>query len=160
MSTMTRHIGSFLLALIAISCIGCVARGPEFDAPAELVRQDAIFAGQTVQWAGQVIAVRNLPRTTELEVLSYPKDYRGIPKLNRPSQGRFVAITEQFLEPLEFRPGTMVTIDGLIRGEHELKAAQGVMKVPLLQVQSLRRWSGHTGRSGNVQIGVGVGVRL
>ena len=45
------------------------------------VQQDAeSYRGQRVRWGGSIIAVRNLPDNTEIEVLSRPLDSDGEPR--------------------------------------------------------------------------------
>ena len=66
---------------------------------------------------GEVLSAKRLAEGTRLEVLQLPLDDAQQPALTRTdSQGRFLAIEKEFLDPAMFPQNTRVTIVGEVTG--------------------------------------------
>lgn len=91
-------------------------------------------------WGGSVQAVSNLVDHTRLEVLSYPLSQRRQPITGKVAGGRFLVDMAGFLEPQEFPPGTLVTVQGrfdrLVLG----KVGDADYRYPLLRGVKLDVW--------------------
>jgi outer membrane lipoprotein len=75
------------------------------------------FKGQTLVLGGQVLSARRLKEGTRIEVLQLPLNEAQQPSLDlTKSQGRFVAIQREFLDPATVPQGTFLTITGQLTG--------------------------------------------
>jgi outer membrane lipoprotein len=75
----------------------------------------ADYFDQTVRWGGAIIEIQNRSDHTRLTILSYPLNNDGRPRLDAPSQGRFIAVVTGFLEPSLYAPDREITINGVLR---------------------------------------------
>src|SRR5512139_2652801 len=83
------------------------------------VRQNPdTFKGKLVVWGGEIIeAVNQKEGATQIEVFQKPLGWRGEPKDTVTSEGRFLILTDQYLDPYIFRRGKKITVAGEIIGE-------------------------------------------
>ena len=78
---------------------------------------------------------------TRIEILQLPLGSSLQPSLDRTqSQGRFVAVQQEFLDPATIPPGTFVTVTGDIGGSVTLPLDETEYTYPLVEVRSLRVW--------------------
>lgn len=99
------------------------------------------FKGQSLTWGGQVLAARRLKEGTRIEILHLPLGHSGnpIPELTQ-SQGRFVAMHRDFLDPATIPPGTPVTVTGTVSGSVTLPLDETDYTYPVLEASQLRVW--------------------
>ena len=57
------------------------------------------YKGTSVRWSGLIIEVDTQENYTLVQVLSYPINYYDRPELTKPSDGRFVIKSSEFLDP-------------------------------------------------------------
>lgn len=151
------------LLLAALVLAGCAA-GPQprsaADAgPAAAVADPARFQGQRAEWGGQIVAVHNLRNRTEVEVLAYPLDSSGRPRVSGRPLGRFIAVRSGFLEPGDFAPGRLVTVSGLVGPPRDGVVGEARYLFATLSGEVLRLWDDDYPPSGPVPFGtVGIGV--
>ncbi|MBK1699546.1 Slp family lipoprotein [Thiococcus pfennigii] len=168
------------LALAALTGLtGCATTG---DCPEAIGSRDltpaAIAAtgasahtGRLVQWGGVLIEARNRRERTELEVLGYPLDGCGRPRVQAESVGRFLIVSPGYLETAELRPGRLVTASGRLLGSEAARVGEVPYPLPMLESfkphlwpaeptggPAMRPWVtiGIGGGSGGVGGGVGV----
>ncbi|MDP1559461.1 MAG: Slp family lipoprotein [Nitrosomonas sp.] len=67
-----------------------------------------------------------------MQVLFYPLDYYGRPQLNKPSEGRFVIKSPEFLDPMVYATNRGVIAVGTIAGDIERMADTKRIWVPLI----------------------------
>ena len=82
--------------------------------PQQVATAPANFGNLQVVWGGSVIAVRNLADHSEIEILAYPLDSSQRPRLKQPATGRFIALMPGFVEPMDYPPGSLVTLRGTL----------------------------------------------
>ncbi len=155
-----------LLALFAGSA--CQRRDALRTSPAETTlepRQAAAGAavlGQQVAWGGTVIRVENREDRTRLEVLAYPLDADGVPRVNRQPSGRFLSDHWGFLDPADYTPGRRVTVRGNIAGTVDGKVGEAIYRYPLLEAAETRLWetvpAASPGGWWPPQLHIGIGV--
>lgn len=68
--------------------------------------------GQPVRWGGSILAVRNLPSHTEIEILARPLNADGEPRAAAKPLGRFIARVSGFLDPAEYPKDRRLTVSG------------------------------------------------
>jgi outer membrane lipoprotein len=147
-----RPFNGFVLILWTITGIGCSSNVPQAirGDPAEgalkpvsvaQVQQDAeSYRGQRVRWGGSIIAVRNLPRSTEIEVLSRPLDGDGEPRADADGAGRFIARAPGFIDAAEYEKDRLLTVVGLIDGVETQDVGEYPYRYPVIAVSSRYLW--------------------
>ena len=141
-----------VLILWTITGIGCSSNVPQAIRadPAEgalkpvsvaQVQQGAeSYRGERVRWGGSIIAVRNLPDNTEIEVLSRPLDSDGEPRADADGTGRFIARVPGFIDPAEYKKDRLLTVVGLIDGVETQDVGEYPYRYPVIAVSSRYLW--------------------
>jgi outer membrane lipoprotein len=147
-----RSFNGLVLILWTITGIGCSSNVPQAIRadPAEgaltpvsvaQVQQGAdAYSGQRVRWGGSIIAVRNLPHSTEVEVLSRPLDSDGEPRTDADGAGRFIARVPGFIDPAEYEKDRLLTVVGLIDGVETQDVGEYPYRYPVIAVSSRYLW--------------------
>lgn len=152
----------------AISLAGCASNPPPLNTegvnslviPMTVSRQPEQHRSSVVQWGGQIVAIENAAQTTQLQVLSYPLQRNGRPKLSSEPTGRFVLIYQGFLEPQDFRPGKLVTAVGRIGDAASETIGEAVLVLPTLDAEELRLWRKRGRSRVYPHFGVGISIGL
>lgn len=153
-------------ALLALA--GCApapiykATGTIAAAPFNVAQTPERYANAPVVWGGRVVAVHNLADHSEIEVLAYPLDGSQRPKADDSGIGRFIATMPGYVEPMDYPPGALMTIDGQIAGSRAGKVGEAPYVFPLVKVNQSHVWTASELSSGknNVHFGVGLGVGI
>lgn len=130
--------------------------------PAQVARTPEDYPDATVIWGGRVVSVSNFPDHSEIEILGYPLDGSQRPQPNDTGSGRFIAEVNGYVEPLDYPPGSLVTLQGHILGVRSGRVGDADYVFPLVRVQGIHRWTADELRAGrsNVHFGIGVGVGI
>jgi outer membrane lipoprotein len=100
------------------------------------------FRGQSVVFGGEVLSAKRLKDGTRIEILQLPLDRSGYPGADRTqSQGRFVAMHKEFLDPATLPYGTRVTVTGEITGSVTLPLDETEYVYPVVDVRQLKVWT-------------------
>lgn len=128
--------------------------------PQQVATSPANFQNLQVVWGGSVISVHNLADHSEIEVLAYPLDSSQRPRLKEPATGRFIAIVPGFVEPMNYPPGSLITLHGTLDGARSGEVGRAGYTYALVNSDAMHRWTPEEMRQGhpNVSFGVGVGV--
>jgi outer membrane lipoprotein len=98
--------------------------------------------GQSVIFGGQVLNARRLKKGTRIEILQLPLDRSGYPGTDlTQSQGRFVALQKDFLDPATLPYGTLVTVMGEITGSIALPLDETEYTYPVIEIRHLQVWT-------------------
>jgi len=147
-----RQSSVLLLILWSLAVIGCssgvppairgeIAEGTLNPVSVEQVKHDAeSYRGELVRWGGSIIAVRNLPRSTEIEVLSRPLDKDGEPRALADGTGRFIGRVPGFIDPAEYVEDRLLTVVGLIEGVETRDVGEYPYRYPLVAISSHYPW--------------------
>lgn len=149
-SAMRQHRYFSILALL-VWAPGCALFGNQTDqdtssAPQitymQLKAAPESYNGQPVTFGGKVLTARRLKEGTRIEVLQLPLTSSSQPLSDlSQSQGRFVALQKQFLDPATIPAGTFVTITGEVAGSVTMSLDETEYTYPLLHVTNLRVWT-------------------
>ena len=99
--------------------------------------------GHAVVFGGKVLTARRLKDGTRIEILQLPLD-----RLTRPgydltqSQGRFIAIYREFLDPATVPHGTRITVTGEISGSITLPLDETDYTYPVIDIKRVKVWAG------------------
>lgn len=140
---------ALLFPLLLLSCASSdlVPREMESQIARDVSFQDMKanperFKGRLVVIGGQVLAVKASKDRTEIEVLQLPLDRsdKPIPILTR-SQGRFLAVQKDFLDPAKVPPGGNISLIGEVVGGTTRPVDQGnTYTYPTFEIKTLKVW--------------------
>jgi outer membrane lipoprotein len=155
-----------LLAMALPAAFAACAPAPIYKAtqssvnatPQQVATAPANFRNLQVVWGGSVISVHNLADHSEIEVLSYPLDSSQRPRLKEPATGRFIAIMPGFVEPMDYPPGSLVTLRGTLDGARSGEVGRAGYTYALVHGDAMHRWTPEEMRQGHPNISIGVGV--
>jgi len=153
-----------LPALALAACAPAPIYKPAPDAvaavPAQVAQSPERYANGSVIWGGRIVGVTNYADHSEIELLAYPLDGSQRPKANDSGNGRFIAVMQDYVEPLDYPAGGLMTVSGRIDGSRAGKVGGAAYVFPLVRVAQAHVWSADEMRKGhpNVSFGVGVGV--
>lgn len=100
------------------------------------------FKGQSVTFGGEVLSARRLKEGTRIEILQLPLTSSLQPSFDlTQSQGRFVAMQRDFLDPATIPPGTFATVTGEIAGVITLPLDETDYTYPVVEIKNLRVWT-------------------
>ena len=100
------------------------------------------YSGQPVTFGGKVLGARRLKEGTRIEILQLPLAGSLQPTMDlSTSQGRFVALRKEFLDPATIPAGTFITVTGELAGSITLPLDETEYSYPLVNATSFRVWS-------------------
>lgn len=149
-STMTnrRYVLIVLVLLITSGCASTDNQLENSQSGAPLVTFLQVkaapdsYKGQAVTFGGEVLGARRLKEGTRIEILQLPLTPSLQPTLDRSqSQGRFVAMQREFLDPATIPAGTLVTITGEVAGSVTMPLDETEYNYPIVDIKSLRVWA-------------------
>ncbi len=100
--------------------------------------------GARVRWGGRLVGVVNKADHTRLEILAFPLDRAGRPRVDGEPQGRFMARVPGFLEPAVYARGREVSVVGRITGTRDETIGEYPYRFPLVDVSGHFLWPVHT----------------
>lgn len=98
------------------------------------------YRGPTVRWGGSIIKVENGEKDTVLLVMGRPLDDEGKPLVEAASPGRFMAKIIDFLDPVLYAPGRLVTVAGRVAGSESRKIGGYSYRYPVVAVEDYYLW--------------------
>jgi outer membrane lipoprotein len=108
---------------------------------AALKRDVASHKGRLVLVGGEVLRVERFKDQTQITVLQLPLDTASAPVSDRTSsQGRFLAIQEEFLDPAVLPPRSRVTLVGEVTGSKIIPLDEMEYEYPVLIIRHLTVW--------------------
>ena len=146
-----KRLQGIALLSVAAFLAGCASASDTMDQPQEAQQTPPFiqiksapdsFKGQPMVLGGQVLSAKRLKDGTRIEVLQLPLNEAQQPTMDlMKSQGRFVAIQREFLDPATLPQGTFVTITGEVTGSMVLPLDETSYTYPVVEVKSLHTWS-------------------
>jgi len=147
--------GLLILSSCAESAHQVHRKGGQFDVPPELDKQidtSVAFAdlyaapdnyvGRVIMVGGVVISAKRTKDQTEIEVLQLPTEGGGPSTTARlRSEGRFLAVRAEFLDPASVPPGTPITVIGVVSGSTTRPLDESEYIYPVLDIKHLIDWS-------------------
>lgn len=138
-----------LLSLMAvlITLAGCTSMQEVEDRQAltflQVKAAPDSFKGQLAVFGGKVLIARRQKDSTRIEILQLPLDQSLRPGYDlTQSQGRFIALQREFLDPATLPPGTRITVTGEISGSITLPLDETEYTYPLIDIKRVQVWAG------------------
>lgn len=115
--------------------------GPQAPQFSQVKAAPESFKGQTLVLGGQVLSARRMKDGTRIEVLQLPLNESQQPTLDlMKSQGRFVAIQREFLDPATIPQGTFLTVTGELTGSMTLPLDETDYSYPVIEIKTFHTW--------------------
>jgi outer membrane lipoprotein len=141
-------VGFALAALLLTGCVSSQLVSPEMESRIardlsfeSLKVEPAKFKGRMVVLGGKVLGAKRFKEVTRIEVLQLPLDGSDIPRPNLiVSQGRFLALQTDFLDPATIPAGTLVSMIAEVVGVKTMPLDEVDYHYPLLKVSVLKIW--------------------
>ena len=99
------------------------------------------YLSQKVRWGGVILDIENKQNTSWLTIVAFPLNDRGRPSLSTASPGRFIAIVDEFLEPLVYNSDKEITITGKLLRTEIHKIDDFSYDYPVIKVAHYHLWS-------------------
>lgn len=146
----TRTLLSIMILLVTLaSCASTQERGDGSDAqtPAltflQVKATPHSFKGQSAVFGGKVLAARLQKDGTRIEILQLPLDRSQRPGYDlTQSQGRFIALQREFLDPATLPPGTRITVTGEVSDSIKLPLDETDYTYPVIDITRMQIWAG------------------
>ena len=147
--------GLLILSSCAESAHQVQRNAGNIDVPFELARQidtsvnfvglkaaPADYVGRVIMAGGVVISAKRTKDQTEIEILQLPTEGGEPSTTDRlRSEGRFLAVREEFLDPASVPPGTPITVIGVVKGSTTRPLDDSEYTYPVLDIKHLTDWS-------------------
>ena len=105
------------------------------------------YRGKIVVFGGEVLKAKRLKDGTQIELLQLPLDKDERPIFDRQqSQGRFLAVQQEFLDPATIAEGAKMTIVGEVSGAKTEPLDDVEYRYPVLDVKYLHTWPAQSSR--------------
>lgn len=136
-----------LLALVGLSGCGSVfpdamLRGVDRSLTLGVLRSDPERYQQArVVLAGEIIATRPTAGPTEIEVLSRPLGEGDRPRPTDQSDGRFLVVAPDFLDPAVYAPGRRLSVVGTVTGTEERALGERAYPYVVIRPDQIYLWA-------------------
>ena len=140
---MSRHFLSICIFLLS----ACSNLPPAIEDPplydlsySQAIRNITQYKDAPVRWGGVVIDVENEQNFSLVQVLYYPLNSYGRPRLDKPNEGRFLIKSPQFLDPAVYTKDSEITVAGILKGDVERKVGNKTLRLPLISSTVIYLW--------------------
>ncbi|OUR64867.1 hypothetical protein A9Q79_06130 [Methylophaga sp. 42_25_T18] len=98
------------------------------------------FMGKQVRWGGKIIKVMKHGNDSLIEIQNYPVNRYGLPLLNLPTRGKFIAKSAHVFEPDIYLEGLLVTFSGTLAPETTRVEKRKIRFLPVVNVIDFHLW--------------------
>ena len=140
---MRRHLLLIFISLVS----ACSNLPPAIEDPplydisySQAIRNISQFKEAPVRWGGVVIDVENEQNFSLVQILYYPLNSYGRPRLDKQNEGRFLIKSPQFLDPAVYTKDTEITVAGTLKGDIERKVGNKTLRLPLISSTVIYLW--------------------
>jgi len=141
-TTSIAFLAFFMLLTACSSHIPAEIKQPVDDAPDILKTQlnPGRYTGHNVRWGGTIINVENKQDTSWLSIVGFPLNSDGRPLESAESTGRFIAIVDEFLEPIVYTNNRVITFSGTFIKTESRKVGEFSYDYPVIEVKHYYLW--------------------
>jgi outer membrane lipoprotein len=164
-----RFVQTMLAVTAALMLLSACAGGISREARSQVtytgsfesvLEKPEAFQGQAVMWGGKIIEIRNQGEFTEIVALELPLDSRHRPSGSEKSRGRFLARSDQFLDPAIYPAGTLFTVVGRLAGAGNRLIGEMSYAYPVMDIIEIQKVDPNRSSSPRIHIGIGVGTHF
>lgn len=141
----TTRSGWLILMMLMTACSSSIPveiRQTVNNAPgvAQLRDQPDSYISQPVRWGGMILETENKQDTSWLTIIAFPLSVNGEPQTSARSSGRFIALVNEFLEPLVYSRDRLITVKGSFLKTETLKIGEYPYVYPVIEVDHYYLW--------------------
>ncbi len=97
--------------------------------------------GEPIRWGGEIVEIENNADFSMVQVVQFPLNHYGKPVINSNSQGRFMARSTQFLDPVVYKAGSLITFTGQATAETvKRQVDEKPVIMPVVDITDSYRW--------------------
>lgn len=157
---MKNHV-LFLLYVLLAACSHLpptIENAPTVDISYEQVASNLkAYKNAAVRWGGVIVEVENEQYQSLIQVLLYPLNSYGRPRLDQPYSGRFVLKSPAFLDPAVYSKNAEVTVAGVLLGDMTKTVGKRSLQLPLVLAHVIHLWPKYEPNNAYYGYGVGYG---
>lgn len=114
---------------------------PVIDVPYSVVTKDIdAYKNKQVRWGGVIIQTETEKEMSFVQILFYPLDSSGYPRLNQEPEGRFIIASTDFLDPAIYAKDRVITVAGMLSGSVERAVGNKKISIPFLLAKAIYLW--------------------
>lgn len=155
-----------LTVILAAAAIGCsslprdaLLEGDRSLTPTKVTDDIENYRETVVVWGGIITRLDNYAKSSEIQILAYPLLESGRPDVSKPPEGRFIAISSEYLESHDYRSGRELSLSGKIIGLRVGKIGEADYNFPALSIEKAVLWPGKgSSNKPDVRFNIGIGV--
>jgi outer membrane lipoprotein len=102
------------------------------------------YRNETVLWGGVIVSTRNLKEGTLLEILHKPLGFGNEPEAGDYTEGRFLALSDGYLDSAVYSTGRKVTLVGVVKGMRVQLLDEIDYAYPLIAIKEAYLWPERT----------------
>ena len=133
-----------LLLLLSVILYGCTTstaiRTPVIDSITLDQAREIKQTGKLVRWGGIVVGIKNKSDHSIIEIVEKPLTRHGVPKITKKTGGRFLARSDEFLEPEDIKPGRYITVSGQVNNYQTGQIGDYEYEYPVVEMNEYKLW--------------------
>lgn len=98
------------------------------------------YVASNVRWGGIIVDTQNRDQSTWLTIVAFPLDSDGYPSTAQQSSGRFIAVVNEFLEPLVYKKDRRITLTGEYVRTQTFNVGEYPYLYPVVEVDVYHLW--------------------
>jgi len=137
---------AFLFPLLLTACSNNlpanIKTAPSYDLKYRHILAEEVdtFMGKQVRWGGKIIKVMKHGNDSLIEIQNYPVNRYGLPLLNLPTRGKFIAKSAHVFDPDIYLEGLLVTFSGRLDAETTRIEKRKIRFLPVVDVTDVHLW--------------------
>jgi len=124
----------------------------------ELQKAPDQHRGQVAMLGGRIVETVPSASGTEITVLQLPLGASDKPVLDKPSQGRFLISSPEFLDPAAYPKLTLITVVGEVTGHTVRPVGEYPYTLPVLRPIEIKQWTNSDWGGGGPAVRMGIGA--
>lgn len=113
------------------------------DAPFKAVRENPDnYIGKNIMLGGRIVNVKNSSAGAQIEIVQFDLNSRSYPEDRFISYGRFLATDSNYMDPMVFKSGMLLTLVGEIKGKKTMRLDEMDYTYPTVSIREWYLWPG------------------
>ena len=137
-----------ICALLAVLLAGCSSNIPaeiKHTQPGspdvtQVLANPQAHLQKKVRWGGVILTTENRENASWVTIIAFPLNDRGEPQISDQSPGRFIAVVDEFLEPLVYKNDRSITVTGSFSNTETINIGDFPYAYPVIQVDNYYLW--------------------